>query len=88
MASKSILDESDIEPELPRVARVELRRLQLDNHISELLDMKEEEVDVKVVSVDVEVHLAAHEREAGAKFAKGVDDSCGEAFFQVALGGV
>lgn len=40
--AQPVLDEGDIESELASVARVELRGLEFDDHVPELLDVKEE----------------------------------------------
>jgi hypothetical protein len=53
--SEPVIDESDIETELASVARVELRGFQFDDHVAQLLDMKEQQVEVVVVTVDLEV---------------------------------
>ena len=48
-------------------------------------DKEEEEVDEEVVALDLEVHLAADEREPGPEFTQGVDHLVHERLFEVAL---
>ena len=42
---------------------LELARLELDDNVSELLGVEEEQIDVKIIPSDVEVNLAANEGE-------------------------
>jgi hypothetical protein len=46
---------------LARVAWVELCRFQLDDHVSQLLDVEEQQIDEEGIAVDVEVDLTADE---------------------------
>jgi hypothetical protein len=47
--------------------------------------VEEEQVDVKVVTVDVEMDLAADERKAGSEFAEGFGDSAGKGVFKLSF---
>lgn len=52
-STELVVGEGDVEAELASVFRFELARLELDDDVSELLDVEEEEIDVEVVAVDV-----------------------------------
>jgi hypothetical protein len=49
-----VIDECDVETELAEVLRLELPGLELDHDVPELFDVKEEQVDVEVISVEGE----------------------------------
>ena len=86
LAPEHVVDEGDVEVELAGVFRLELARLELDNHIAGLLDVEEKQIHVEVIAVDVEVDLAADEGEAGAEFAEGFGDPAGQGVLEVAFG--
>lgn len=86
--SQPVFDEGNIEAELARVSRFELRGLELDDYVPELVDVEEQQVDEEVIAVDIEVDLAANEREAAAELAESIDDALDEAVFQSSLDGV
>ncbi len=48
--------------------------------------MEEKQVHIKIVSIDVEVHLPADEREAGAEFEQEPFDLRNQGPFEVAFG--
>jgi hypothetical protein len=75
-----------VEVELAGVFGLKLAGFEFDDDIAELFDVEEQEVDVEVISVDVEVHLPADEGESGTQFAEGLGDPAGERVLEVALG--
>jgi hypothetical protein len=80
-----ILNEGDIETKLTGVARLEFRGLQLDNHIPKLIDVKEHQINEEVISVDIEVDLAANKRKPRAEFAERVSDALDEPGLHLSL---
>lgn len=68
IAFQDIIDQGDIEVELPCIFGAEAASFEFDDDVPELLNVEEQQIDVVVVSVDVEVYLPADERETGAKF--------------------
>ena len=67
VVAELVVDERDVEPELPGEGRLERALLQLDHDVPELTDVEEEQIDVEVRPVDLEVHLPTDEGEAGAE---------------------
>lgn len=80
------IDNCDAEPELAGVFWSELSGLEFDNDVSELFDVKEQQVDEEVVAVEVD--LAADAGETSAELAHGVDDPFNETAFRFPLGDV
>ena len=62
-ATQPLIHERDVKAELAGVLGLELARLELDDNVSELLGVEEEQVDVKIIPSDVEVNLAADKGE-------------------------
>lgn len=83
-----VVDDGNIEAELAGVLGLEFSGLELDDDVTELDDVEEQQVEVEVVPAHVEVHLPADEREAGAEFPQGFDDAIHQRLFQVPLGGL
>ena len=63
LSSEFVIDNSDIEIKLPGVLGLELSSLQLDDEITELLDVEEQEVYIEVVPSYLDVDLLADESE-------------------------
>ena len=51
--AQQVIDESDVEVEFAGVLGLEFSGLEFDDHIAELFDMEEEQIDVIVIAVDV-----------------------------------
>jgi hypothetical protein len=60
--------------------------IQLEYVVAKLFDVEEKQVDVEVVSPDLQMHLPADEGEAGAEFAQGVHDPVGQLLLQIPFG--
>ena len=58
----------------------------LDDDVAQLVDVEEEQVDGEVVTVDLEAHLTAHEREPPAELREGLLDPVHERLLELALG--
>ena len=81
-----VVNEGDVEAELAGVLGLEFPCFQFDDYVPQLLDVEEQQVEIEVVSCDIEVDLASHECETCAQFSEGVDDAVHERLFQVAFG--
>ena len=57
----------EVEIQLADEGRIERHGLQFDDDVAAKLEVVEEQVDVEVLVADLEQHLPAHEREAGAQ---------------------
>ena len=86
VSSEPVIDEGDVEGEFAGMLGLELSGLQLDNDVPELLNVKEQQVEVEVIADDVEVVLAAHECEPLSQLTERIDDAVHEGLFQVAFG--
>ncbi len=60
-SAQPILDRGDVEAELAGIARVELGGLELDDHVPELFDVEEQQIDEEVVALDIEVDLTGRQ---------------------------
>lgn len=80
-----IVDHGDIEAQPAGVLRLELPRLQLDHDVAQLLSVKEEQVNVEVVTVDIEMDLPDNETEAGAEFSQRLDDIVRQRLLEIPL---
>ncbi len=87
-SAQPILDQRDVEAELAGITRVEPGGLEFDDHIPELFDVEEQQIDEEVVALDIEVDLTTDEREPGAELTQSVDDALDEPILELALGGV
>src|SRR5450432_2570785 len=74
-----------VEVHLAGVLRLELAGVELDNDEAAEPQVEEEEVDVEVLASDLEVHLAAHEREADAELEEEVAHVLEQAALEVPL---
>jgi hypothetical protein len=70
VAAEHVSDEGD-------VFGLELPCFELDDDVAGLFSVEKEQVHVEVISVEVEVDLAADEGEARAQFAESLCDSAG-----------
>lgn len=80
-----VINELHIEAQLARIARVELRSLQLDHHVTQLLNVKEQKLDEEVITIDVEMDLAAYKPEPGTKLTEGLDDAIDQPLLKFSL---
>ena len=72
LVAEVVVDPGDVEPELAGVLGLEAADLELDHDEAGLGPVKEQQVDVEVVAVDLEVVLPADEGEAVAKLEGGL----------------
>ena len=84
--AQAILDESDVELQLPGVSGLELTGLELDDGIPQLLDVEEQQVSIEVLATDVEVDLPSHEGESWAELPQRVDDPVGQRLLESPFG--
>ena len=80
-----VVDDGDIEGQLPGVLVPELTDLQLDDDVADLLGVKQQQIDEALVAVDGEMDLAANERELGAKLGQGLLQPTGQGSLDRAL---
>jgi len=58
------------------------------DHTPKLINVEEQQVNEEVITIDIEVDLAANEREPRAKLAERIDDALDEPVLQLSLDGV
>jgi hypothetical protein len=84
-AAEFVVDEGDVEAELAGVLGFEFTGFEFDNDVPELFDVKEKQVDVEVITVNIEVHLAPNKGEARPEFLKCSDDVIDESLLDVSF---
>lgn len=85
LASEHVIYKRDIEVEFSGPFGLKLSSLELYNDVPGLVNVEKKHVDIKVVAVDVEVHLPADEGEARTEFTQRFGDSASQGVLQVAL---
>lgn len=85
-AAQAVLDQGDVELQLPGAFGFELAGLELDDEVPQLLDVEEQQVGIEVLATDVEVDLPSHEGESWAEFPQRIDDPVGQGFLELAFG--
>lgn len=83
LAPEHVINEGDVEIKFAGELRLKLSCLEFDNHVSVLVHVEEQHVDV--VIVDVEVDVPPNECESWSQFAQGFGDSTGQSQFQFAF---
>ena len=87
LPAEPVIDQGDVKTKLAGMFGLELAGFQFDDHVPELLDVEEQQVEIEVIAGYIEVDLASHECETCAQFSKGVDDAVHQRLFQVAFDG-
>lgn len=62
-----VVDDSDVETELPHISGLKLADLQFDHHVAQLHGVEEEQIEEVLVAVDLEPLLPADEGEPVAE---------------------
>ena len=81
----TVIQRGEIEIHLARMLRLERPRLQVDGDQATQLAVIEEQVDVKILSADLEMMLAGDERKPFSQLEQQVLDPGDEGPFDVAL---
>lgn len=88
VSTEPVVHERDVKTKFASMLRLELPRFKLDDDVTQLLNMKEQQIEIKVIAGNIEMHLAAHESEPSPKLAESVHDPVHQRLFQVAFGRV
>ena len=84
--AKAVIDGSDVETKLPGGLGFELANHELNDDVSNLWDVEKQQVDVEVITANVEVNLLPDEGETRAELEQGVAESRDQGLLEVALG--
>lgn len=87
-SAELVVHERDVETKFAGILRLELFRFEFDDDVAQLLNMKEEQIEIKVIPSNVEMYLAADETEPSFKLAESAHDPVHQCLFQIAFGRV